>query len=106
MCRAPSATEMSRAWREAVKPSFCRVGSDAGRGSERPGYGVPMTITADDRAAMSELFLEAGPDAPTLWEGWTPHVLRTHLLVRERRPEAAAGAFIPPLSKYAKQVSA
>ena len=65
-----------------------------------------MTITADERSAMCDLFEELGPDEPTLCEGWTTRDLLAHLLVRERRPDAAAGIVIPFLAKRAKQVMA
>ncbi|MEY2552632.1 MAG: hypothetical protein QOC57_492 [Ilumatobacteraceae bacterium] len=65
-----------------------------------------MTITADERAAMCDLFEELGPDEPTLCEGWSTRDLLAHLLVRERRPDAAGGILIPMLAKRTKQVMA
>lgn len=65
-----------------------------------------MSITADERAEMCDLFQELGPDAPTLCEGWTTRDLLAHLLVRERRPDAAAGIVIPFLRKHNEQVTA
>ena len=65
-----------------------------------------MTITANERAAMCDLFEALGPDEPTLCAGWTTRDLLAHLLVRERRPDAAAGIVIPFLAKRAKQVMA
>lgn len=65
-----------------------------------------MSITADERAEMCDLFRELGPDAPTLCEGWTTRDLLAHLLVRERRPDAAAGIVIPLLRKHNEQVTA
>lgn len=44
--------------------------------------------------------IEAGPDAPTLCGTWTVHDLAAHLVVRERRPDAALGILITPLSGY------
>lgn len=35
----------------------------------------------------------AGPEAPTLCEGWTTRDLATHLVIRERHPVAALGIF-------------
>ena len=54
---------------------------------------------------MCDLFAEVGPDAPTLCEGWATRDLLAHLLVRERRPDAAAGIVIPFLSTYTKNVT-
>jgi uncharacterized protein (TIGR03085 family) len=64
-----------------------------------------MTITANERAAMCDLFDELGPDAPTLCEGWTTRDLLAHLLVRERRLDAVAGNVIPFLADYTKKVT-
>jgi uncharacterized protein (TIGR03085 family) len=65
-----------------------------------------MTITADERRAMCDLFETLGPDAPTLCEGWTTRDLLAHLLVRERRPDAAGGILFPMLAKRTEQVMA
>jgi uncharacterized protein (TIGR03085 family) len=63
-----------------------------------------MSITANERAEMCDLFAEVGPDEPTLCEGWTTRDLLAHLLVRERRQDAAAGIVIPFLAKHAQNV--
>jgi uncharacterized protein (TIGR03085 family) len=65
-----------------------------------------VTITADERAAMCDLLEQLGPDEPTLCEGWTTRDLLAHLLVRERRPDAAGGVLIPLLAKYTERVRA
>jgi uncharacterized protein (TIGR03085 family) len=65
-----------------------------------------VTITADERAAMCDLFEELGPDEPTLCEGWDTRDLLAHLLVRERRPDAAAGILVPLLAKRTERVMA
>jgi uncharacterized protein (TIGR03085 family) len=65
-----------------------------------------VTITANERAEMSDLFEELGPDQPTLCEGWNTRDLLAHLLVRERRQDAAAGIVVPFLRKHAEQVQA
>jgi uncharacterized protein (TIGR03085 family) len=64
-----------------------------------------VTITANERAEMCDSFEEFGPDAPTLCEGWTTRDLLAHLLVRERRPDAAAGIAVPMLRKHAADVT-
>ncbi len=43
-------------------------------------------------------FERLGPDVPTLCGGWTSWDLLAHLLVRERKPWAAAGILVPPLA--------
>ena len=42
----------------------------------------------------------AGPDAPTLCGDWTTRDLAAHLILRERRPDAAAGILISRLAGY------
>lgn len=44
-----------------------------------------------ERTELCELFLELGPDAPTLCEGWATADLAAHLVVRERDPRSAVG---------------
>ena len=61
---------------------------------------------ADERAALADLLLAAGPDAPTLCEGWTTRDLAAHLVVRERRPDAAAALVIPALREHGERVRA
>jgi uncharacterized protein (TIGR03085 family) len=63
-----------------------------------------MTVTADERAALCDLFDSVGPDAPTLCEAWTTRDLLAHLLVRERRPDAAGGILIPALAARTERV--
>ena len=63
-----------------------------------------MSITDNERAEMCDLFASVGPDAPTLCEGWNTSDLLAHLLVRERRPDAAAGIAVPFLRKHAADV--
>lgn len=46
----------------------------------------------------------AGPDAPTLCEGWTARDLAAHLVVRERRLDAAPGILVPQLAGYTAKV--
>ncbi|MEU7977405.1 TIGR03085 family metal-binding protein [Micromonospora sp. NPDC049081] len=57
-----------------------------------------------EREALANLMLEVGPDAPTINEGWTARDLAAHLVVRERRPDAAGGILLPPLHGYAERV--
>ncbi|MDK6812938.1 TIGR03085 family metal-binding protein [Corynebacterium sp. UMB6689] len=64
-----------------------------------------MSFSSSERAKMVALFHELGPDAPTLCVGWSAHDLITHLWVRENRPDAAIGAFIPALSSHADDIA-
>lgn len=64
-----------------------------------------MTIAAQtERAALCDLLLEVGPDAPTLCDGWTTRDLAAHLAVRERRPDGAIGIVASPLHRYSERV--
>ncbi|MFM1751362.1 MAG: hypothetical protein RL119_324 [Actinomycetota bacterium] len=60
--------------------------------------------TRTERDLICDLFTEYGPDAPTLCAGWTTRDLAAHLVVRERRPDAAAGILISRLSAYGDRV--
>jgi uncharacterized protein (TIGR03085 family) len=62
------------------------------------------SFAQSERAALSELFLEVGPDAPTLCEGWDARDLAAHLVVRERRPDAAVGIVVKPLAGHLDSV--
>lgn len=57
-----------------------------------------------ERAALCDLFLQTGPDAPTLCEGWTTRDLAAHLIVRERRPDSAIGILASPFHGYSEKV--
>lgn len=63
-----------------------------------------MTVTRDERRALSDLLDELGPDQPTLCGSWTTRDLLAHLLVRERRPDAAGGIVVPALARYTERV--
>lgn len=54
-----------------------------------------MTFSSSERRRLADLFLEVGPDAPTLCDGWTTKDLAVHLLLRETNPLAAAGILVP-----------
>ena len=63
-----------------------------------------MTAARRERAALVATMSEIGPDAPTLCEGWTTRDLAAHLVVRERRLDAAPGIAIPFLAGYTDKV--
>jgi uncharacterized protein (TIGR03085 family) len=50
-----------------------------------------------ERLLLADLLEAAGPDAPTLCEGWRARDLAAHVVVRERRADAAAGIMVPAL---------
>jgi uncharacterized protein (TIGR03085 family) len=57
-----------------------------------------------ERLLLADLLEASGPDAPTLCEGWTTRDLAAHLVVRERRPDAAGGIVIKPLAARLERV--
>ncbi|HVX20794.1 MAG TPA: TIGR03085 family metal-binding protein [Acidimicrobiales bacterium] len=57
-----------------------------------------------ERRALADLLLQVGPDAPTLCEGWQARDLAAHLVLRERRPDAAPGILLRPLAGYTDRV--
>jgi uncharacterized protein (TIGR03085 family) len=51
-----------------------------------------------ERLLLVDLLESVGPEAATLCKGWTTRDLAAHLVVRERRPDAAGGIMIKPLA--------
>jgi uncharacterized protein (TIGR03085 family) len=51
-----------------------------------------------ERVALCDLLDRLGPDAPSGCHGWTTGDLAAHLVIRERRPDAAPGILIGALS--------
>jgi uncharacterized protein (TIGR03085 family) len=64
----------------------------------------PPTLAQQERMTLCELFVDLGPDAPTLCEGWLTADLAAHLVVRERRPDSGPGLVWPPLAGYTDKV--
>jgi uncharacterized protein (TIGR03085 family) len=64
------------------------------------------TVARTERTELCDLFLQVGPDAPTLCGGWTARDLAAHLVVRERRPDASGGIVLPFLAGYTARVQA
>jgi uncharacterized protein (TIGR03085 family) len=60
-----------------------------------------VSYSRQERLALCALLDEAGPDAPTLCTGWTTGDLAAHLVLRERRLDAAAGMLGGPLAGHA-----
>ncbi len=64
------------------------------------------TPTQRERAALCDLFVDVGPDAPTLSGEWTTRDLAAHLVIREGRPDAAIGLVVGRLGGYTGRVQA
>jgi uncharacterized protein (TIGR03085 family) len=62
---------------------------------------TPATL---ERRRFADELLAVGPDADTLCEGWTARDLAAHVVLRERRPDAAAGVIVSALSGYTDKV--
>ncbi len=59
-----------------------------------------MTAASRERAALVNTMRAVGPDGPTLCGDWTTRDLAAHLVLRERRLDAAPGILIPALAGY------
>jgi uncharacterized protein (TIGR03085 family) len=57
-----------------------------------------------ERFILADLLETAGPEAATLCDGWLTRDLAAHVVVRERRADAAAGALIPQLAARRERV--
>ena len=68
-----------------------------------------MPVTAErharvERAKLGDLMATLGPDAPTLCEGWSTRDMAAHIILRERRPDAAPGILIRALRSRTEKV--
>jgi uncharacterized protein (TIGR03085 family) len=59
-----------------------------------------------ERQALCDTLVELGPDAPTLCDPWRTRDLAAHLVVRERRPDAAVGIWMHALAGHTERVQA
>lgn len=63
-----------------------------------------MSFAHRERTALCALLDKTGPAAPTLCEGWRTLDLAAHLVLRESRPDAAAGVLGGPLAGHTERV--
>ncbi|SHF34963.1 TIGR03085 family metal-binding protein [Streptoalloteichus hindustanus] len=63
-----------------------------------------MGVARDERRQLCDLLDRLGPDEPTLCAGWRTRDLAAHLVLRERRPDAAPGILLRPLAGYTERV--
>jgi uncharacterized protein (TIGR03085 family) len=63
-----------------------------------------MTVAQQERAALVTTMRGVGPEQPTLCGDWTTRDLAAHLVVRERRLDAAPGIMVPALADYTARV--
>ncbi|MFC0597065.1 TIGR03085 family metal-binding protein [Streptomyces palmae] len=57
-----------------------------------------------ERLLLADLLESSGPEAPTLCGDWTTRDLAAHLVVRERRADAAGGILFKPLADRLERV--
>ncbi|KOU69671.1 hypothetical protein ADK57_12980 [Streptomyces sp. MMG1533] len=62
------------------------------------------TFAKRERLLLADLLEAAGPEAPTLCEDWLTRDLAAHVVVRERRPDAAGGMLIKQLGPRLERV--
>lgn len=62
------------------------------------------SLAQTERAQLADLFAQVGPDQPTLCGGWQTRDLAAHLVLRERRPDAALGIVVRPLAAHMESV--
>jgi uncharacterized protein (TIGR03085 family) len=66
--------------------------------------GVTTGYAAAERAALADSLWAAGPDEPTLCEGWTTRDLAAHVVLRERSPVAATGIVVKQMAGFTDRV--
>ncbi len=57
-----------------------------------------------EREGLADQLLSVDPEAPTLCQGWTAQDLAAHLVVRERRGDAAPGIMIKVFAGWTEHV--
>ena len=57
-----------------------------------------------ERESFADTLTTVGPDAATLCSGWNARDLAAHVVLRERRPDAAVGIMVPFLRNYTESV--
>ena len=61
-------------------------------------------LAQTERQHFSSTLVRVGPLAPTLCEGWQTKDLAAHVVLRERRPDAALGVLVHSLADYTQRV--
>src|SRR5882724_7843309 len=62
------------------------------------------TLAQTERVRFADVLESAGPDAPTLCTPWLTRDLVAHVILRERRPDAAPGIVFGPLAGHTQHV--
>src|SRR5437667_638875 len=81
--------------------------SPRGCASLESGGVADVPFDALERQQLCDLFVELGPDAPTLLEPWSTRDLAAHLVLREHDHLAAPGLVLPgPWHRFAAKRAA
>lgn len=64
-----------------------------------------MHYVTPSREVLAETLLAAGPDAPTLCEGWRTRDLAAHLYLREHKPALGVGMVVPRLAALTERAT-
>ena len=65
-----------------------------------------MHFVDPSREVLAETLLAAGPDSPTLCEGWQTRDLAAHLYLRERKAAVGIGLLIKSLARASDKATA
>lgn len=65
---------------------------------------TPSNWARIERESFANTLIALGPDAPTLCAGWNARDLAAHVVLRERRPDAAIGIVVPFMSNYTESI--
>lgn len=65
-----------------------------------------MSAATGERHRLADTLLAVGPDAPTLCDPWRARDLAAHLVIRERRPDAALGIVAKTLAARTERIQA
>lgn len=57
------------------------------------------------RSQLADALQEAGPDAPTLCEGWRTRHLAAHIILRENNAVVGAGIVVPALAAHTERAT-
>lgn len=65
---------------------------------------MTISVARAERQQLCDLLEQLGPQAPTLAGSWLARDLAAHLVIRETRPDAAPGIFVPFLRGHTEAV--
>lgn len=72
--------------------------------AQRDDVVLMTTPATEERRALADELLNVGPDAPTLIPDWDAKMMAAHIVLRDRRPDAAAGIVVKQLADHTAKV--